>query len=154
MYYPLFLHPMTHYSIAFLLSGVLLLSVLGLAAQTTRIERYDPMLFSVKLTHLKNTLIDVRTAHEFAQGHLKGAKQIDWEGREFKQTVDSLPKFMPLFVYCQGGYRSNEAVEVFTKCGFTTVVLLEGGFDAWVEAGLPYVSRKAEPDQFSVPQEN
>lgn len=131
---------------------LLFISIHGLNAQNTRIERYDPMMFNVKLTHLKNTLLDVRTPQEFSKGHLKGALLIDWETKTFKQKVDSLPKYMPIFVYCQGGYRSDQSVEVLTQCGFTTIILLEGGFDAWIEAGLPAILGNKEKDSFTVPQ--
>jgi rhodanese-related sulfurtransferase len=39
----------------------------------------------------------------------------------------------PVFIYCGGGYRSKEAGEWMIKNGFTTVIMLENGYDAWKE---------------------
>jgi len=41
----------------------------------------------------------------------------------------------PLAIYCKSGNMSAEAVDDLVALGYTDVVELDGGFDAWVEAG-------------------
>ena len=42
-----------------------------------------------------------------------------------------------MYVYCKVGGRSAEAVEILKTKGFTSIIELEGGMDAWQEAGKP-----------------
>lgn len=110
---------------------------LPLAAQKKgRLEKLDPKVFQLKTVHLKGTLLDVRNSDEYKAEHLKGAKQLDWDGKSFKDEAKKLPKYEPVFVYCQGGYRSNLAAEWFIEQGFSTVIILDNGIDAWKDAGL------------------
>ncbi|MFM2286465.1 MAG: hypothetical protein RLZZ543_1962 [Bacteroidota bacterium] len=114
------------------------LAALPLAAQKKgRLEKLDPNVFQLKTIHLKGTLLDVRNSDEYKAEHLKGAKQLDWDGKSFKDEAKKLPKYEPVFVYCQGGYRSNLAAEWFIEQGFSTVIVLNNGIDAWKDAGLP-----------------
>ena len=41
----------------------------------------------------------------------------------------------PLAIYCKSGNMSADAVDDLVALGYTDVVELDGGFDAWVEAG-------------------
>jgi rhodanese-related sulfurtransferase len=121
-----------------LLLFLCVLAALPLAAQKKgRLEKLDPNVFQLKTIHLKGTLLDVRNSDEYKAEHLKGAKQLDWDGKSFKDEAKKLPKYEPVFVYCQGGYRSNLAAEWFIEQGFSTVIVLNNGIDAWKDAGLP-----------------
>lgn len=83
-------------------------------------------------------LLDVRTPAEFAAAHVPGAKLV---------PLDELdcPKFLkqrdpgegPIYVFCQSGSRARRAVEKFQRTGFDGCVLVEGGTQAWMDAGLP-----------------
>lgn len=50
---------------------------------------------------------------------------------------DALPADLdtPLAVYCKSGNMSADAVADLAALGYTDVVELDGGFDAWVDAG-------------------
>ena len=52
---------------------------------------------------------------------------------------DELPsdRSTPLAIYCRSGNMSADAVRDLAAMGYTDVTELEGGFDAWVEAGRP-----------------
>jgi rhodanese-related sulfurtransferase len=54
-------------------------------------------------------------------------------------TASDLPedRTTPLAVYCRSGNMSVEAVASLQDLGFTDVVELDGGFDAWAETGRP-----------------
>jgi len=42
----------------------------------------------------------------------------------------------PIAVHCKSGYRSSIAVSLLQREGFSNVVHLRGGWDAWQETGL------------------
>jgi len=46
----------------------------------------------------------------------------------------------PLAVYCRSGNMSAPAVKDLAAMGYTDVVELDGGYDAWVQAGKPFES--------------
>ena len=79
-------------------------------------------------------LIDVRTEDEFNGGHIKNAKNIDWNGNDFDAQLTSLDKTKPLLVYCLSGGRSKKAAAKLTELGFKEVLELDGGYLAWSKA--------------------
>ena len=67
-------------------------------------------------------IIDVRTADEYAGGHLDGALNIDVNGGTFEQQVDQLDRDLDYVVYCRSGNRAGTAVSIMQEMGFTSVV--------------------------------
>jgi len=83
-------------------------------------------------------LVDVRRPEEFKDGHLKGAVLANWqEPANFKEVAGKLDKSKPVYVYCQAGVRSDKAADWLTQNGFKEVINLEGGIQAWKDAGKP-----------------
>lgn len=77
-------------------------------------------------------LVDVRTAEEYAAGHIEGSVNIDvMKGHEELATV--LDPERPVALYCRSGRRSENAGWVLEKVFFKNVVDLEGGYNAWME---------------------
>ena len=65
-------------------------------------------------------LVDVRTAAEYAGGHLPGA--IHHPLQELGARARSLgPKDGPVVVYCLSGHRSRQAKRLLLASGFTAV---------------------------------
>lgn len=85
------------------------------------------------------TLLDVRTAQEYGQGHFPGAILIDVTRPDFREKANKLDRSAPVFVYCASGIRSEKAVTVLNNLGFQEVYELEGGFNEWVRARKPFV---------------
>ncbi|MFZ4721300.1 MAG: rhodanese-like domain-containing protein [Ilumatobacteraceae bacterium] len=85
------------------------------------------------------TVIDVRTATEFAAGHIEGAINLDLEGGQFSALIADLPKDGSYLVYCHSGRRSAIAADVMAQAGFVTVYDM-GGIADWQAAGLPVVA--------------
>lgn len=83
------------------------------------------------------TVIDVRTAEEFAQGHIKGAINLDALSEDFEEQLAALAKDKPYLVHCRSGRRSAAALETMRKAKFTNVAHMDKGLLAWNEAGLP-----------------
>lgn len=74
------------------------------------------------------TLVDVRTAEEFADGHLSGAVNIpvsDLQGR-----LAEIPADRPVVVYCASGSRSASAGQILLAAGRTNVHDL-GPMSSW-----------------------
>jgi rhodanese-related sulfurtransferase len=58
---------------------------------------------------------------------------------EITSHLDQLPtdKTAPIVLYCRTGPMSTRAAQDLVRLGYTNVYNLVGGFNAWVEAGLP-----------------
>lgn len=83
------------------------------------------------------SLLDVRTAEEFATGHIAGATNIDWNSDRFEDEVSKLEREKKVFVYCLSGPRSRSAAAKLRKMGFAEVVELRGGMMSWRARSLP-----------------
>ena len=83
--------------------------------------------------------IDVRTAEEFANGHIRGAINIDVQKSDFEQkAAATLPKSKTIAVNCRSGKRSKNAAAILTKNGYQ-VIELDSGFIGWQAAGKEIV---------------
>ena len=70
-------------------------------------------------------LLDVRTPEEYRQGHIPGSRNLSL------QTIGAMPDMIqdretPLFVYCQSGGRSSQAVNLLRQMGYTKVQNIGG----------------------------
>jgi len=105
--------------------------------QKTGTEQITPAAFEKEITDNPGQVIDVRTPKEFTSGHIDSAKNLHIYDQDFATRLDSLDKDKTVYVYCKAGGRSAEAVETLEQKGFKHIVELEGGLDAWNEAGKP-----------------
>ncbi len=80
-------------------------------------------------------VLDVRSRSEYEEGHAPGAQHVMY-GHLAKRLAD-LPPDRPLAVMCGSGVRSLIATSLLLRAGRERVVNLEGGIDAWRDAGLP-----------------
>ncbi len=72
----------------------------------------------------QTVIIDVRTAAEYASGHLDGARLLDVSNGQLKSALPSLGKEVHYVVYCRSGNRSAQAVKLMQENGFTHVTNL------------------------------
>lgn len=104
-----------------------------------RRDSLEPILAEELLQRLQDasvTLLDVRPADEFAQGHLPGARNIPLA--ELEARLQDLPADREIVAYCRGPYcvLAFEAVAFIRKKGMHAR-RLEAGFPEWKAAGLP-----------------
>ena len=85
----------------------------------------------------KTTIVDVRTAEEFAKGHLRDAKNIPLADLSARIGELDKSKARSVVVVCQSGARADKAVRQLAAAGLDDVVSLDGGLTAWQAAGLP-----------------
>lgn len=105
-----------------------------------KFERIDRAELLRRMKRSAVTLIDVRPADEFAQGHLPGAISVPladvatWSER----VAPRLAKSCPIVVYCRGPYCAwaLEALALMQQRG-VSAVWLEDGVGEWRAAGLP-----------------
>ena len=100
--------------------------------------------FAEVMTQKDVRLIDVRTAEEYAEGHLFGAENIDVKDTLFAERIKGIDG--EVAVYCRGGRRSLKAAEQLAAGG-CTVYNLDGGILAWQKAGKPTTT--VETDVFA-----
>ena len=93
-------------------------------------------------------ILDVRKAHEFAEGHIRGAILIDQFQSDFvEQAKANLPKNKTIAIYCRSGRRSANAAGKLADVGYKCVNL-KGGIIAWKEAGMHVTTDTYEVDVF------
>ena len=97
----------------------------------------DSKAFSNKIAEPGVVILDVRTAGEFAAGHIGGAINIDVEGMQFESGIANLDKTATYAVYCHSGRRSGIAVDKMADAGFTSLFNLSSGIADWQANGFP-----------------
>lgn len=63
-------------------------------------------------------VIDIRTADDYAKGHVKGAVNIPW-GTAISDNLDKLPADKTLYIYCYTGQTAGQTVALLNMAGFT-----------------------------------
>jgi rhodanese-related sulfurtransferase len=88
------------------------------------------------LWHNRNdlTVIDVRTPAEYEAVHARGAKLRPLHDLSAAGLPD---RDQPVYILCKSGVRATQAAEQLLEQGISHPVVVEGGTDAWVAAGLP-----------------
>ena len=99
-----------------------------------RLERKDPDL----------VVLDVRTAAEFAAGHVPGARNVSHELLASRLDELSAARDKQVVLYCRSGRRTLLAEDVLRKAGFTRLAHLEGDYLAWEAEHRP-IERSPAP---------
>jgi len=82
-------------------------------------------------------ILDVRTADEYAAGHLEGAEMLDLNGGEVAAAIPTLdPEYL---VYCRSGNRSGQAIALMEQAGFTNLTNLGSLEQAAAATGIDVV---------------
>lgn len=110
----------------------------GACQASQKIESVDSATFKERISVASEVqLLDVRTAEEFAEGHLESAINIDVHALDFtKRVSEKLDKSRPIYHYCRSGKRSMAAAKTLAQEGYT-IVNLKSGILGWLEAGYP-----------------
>ena len=118
-----------------------LLATLGLttACGQQNFENADVQEFAELIADSNVVVLDVRTAAEFAEGHIQGAILIDQGQSDFVEKAKAtLPTDKTIAVYCRSGRRSANAAGRLADVGYKCVNL-KGGIIAWQGANMPVV---------------
>ena len=116
----------------------MLCSLLGCNAQdgfkSLSVEEYAKSIEDTMVVRL-----DVRSAEEYADGHIANTLNIDVLKSDFeKKALATLPKDKKIAVNCRGGKRSKNAARILVKNGYK-VIELDAGYNGWIREGKPIV---------------
>ena len=104
---------------------------------TKAITTLLPDMYFEKLQEISNpVIIDVRD-----MGHYKKYKMYESVHAATKKdlytAIDTLDKQEPVFVYCEVGFRSNQASKLMAEEGFTAIYNLKKGIRNWKKEHFP-----------------
>jgi rhodanese-related sulfurtransferase len=100
----------------------------------------DPKQASARLASEANVrLVDVRTPGEFAAVHAEAASNVPLD--EVERRRGELGGGEVLLI-CKSGKRASQACEKLEAAGGGNYVVVAGGTDGWIAAGLPVVRGK------------
>ncbi|WP_456395651.1 rhodanese-like domain-containing protein [Desulfurobacterium sp.] len=94
---------------------------------------------TMKLIKKGIVVIDVRTPEEFASGHIKNAKNIDFMSRDFFKRIESLDKNSPYIICSRDGRTGMVVAKVMESEGFKKLYNMDGGIIGWAEKSYPVV---------------
>ena len=125
-----------------LVGGTVVLALAAAAYEFSRARSGGQAVGSTDAVRLLNQgalLVDVRTQAEFDSGHVIDARHVPQE--QLAQAGETLKRFKDKVVItcCESGMRSGAAARVLRTQGFTKVVNLRGGLQAWRTENLPLV---------------
>ncbi len=91
----------------------------------------------------KAVVLDVRTAEEYAAGHIEGAININIRDESFaSQVAAKLDKNKTYIVHCAANVkngRTDKAIKIMSEQGYTNMLDLSGGIAKWMQNGKPVV---------------
>jgi hydroxyacylglutathione hydrolase len=111
-------------------------SVKEAGLRTESYESATPQQLRTRIAQGEVRLLDVRAETEFKAGHISQA-----EHRFLGKLLRNLPQLdrqKPIVAQCQAGGRSAIATSILQRAGLK-VTNMQGGYQAWVQAGLPVV---------------
>jgi rhodanese-related sulfurtransferase len=82
-------------------------------------------------------ILDVRSADEYAGGHIAGAVNIPHTDVATRTNELPTDKNTEIIVHCRSGRRATVAEATLAELGFTNVRHLEGDYMGWEAASLP-----------------
>lgn len=114
----------------------MIMSMIGLTScNCSNWTDLDPDEFEIEAFKPGTCIIDVRSADEYAQGHLYRAINVDFQKDGFIDNISRIiDKETPLAIYCKSGRRSAAAAAVLSDAGYKVINLKEG-FLSWADAG-------------------
>ena len=83
------------------------------------------------------TLLDVRSAEEYSEGHIAGAVNIAHGQLTDKLGLLSQDKDRLIIVYCRSGRRAGIAENILKDNGYTNVKHLDGDMKGWLSNERP-----------------
>lgn len=114
----------------------LLSSILGMFscnAQSNKFKSVDAKEFEKVISDTTVVRLDVRTAEEYAEGHIDGAINIDVNSPDFEEkALSALPLTKTIALYCRSGRRSKKAADILSDKGYK-IVELNTGYIGWTE---------------------
>ena len=103
----------------------------NLSAQKGHIRQVNSAQFKSIIKSVPGILLDVRTSHEFKNGHIENSDQLNFYSLNFKKKLLTLSKDQSIYLYCNTGYRSEKAAKTLIENGYSKVYNLQHGIMEW-----------------------
>ena len=115
----------------------MLCSLIGCNAQSEGFKSLSVEEYAKAIEDTTIVRLDVRTAEEYADGHIENTLNIDVLKDDFQEkAIITLPKDKTIAVNCLSGKRSKNAAKILVKNGYK-VIELDEGYNGWVSKGMP-----------------
>ena len=86
------------------------------------------------------SIIDLRSAGEYASGHIERAINLDCGSSDFDQQLDGLDRDEVYLLYSRTDDVSGKVMDIMAARGFIEVYNMLGGMERWEEIGLPQIN--------------
>ena len=116
----------------------MLCSIIGCTAKAEGFKSVGVEEFEQAIADTSAIRLDVRTADEYAEGHIAGARNMDVLRSDFASNTSQLSKDKTVCLYCRSGNRSKKAAAILSRQGYN-VIELSTGYKGWVNKGKPVV---------------
>ncbi len=83
----------------------------------------------------KVQVVDVRPSFDFAGGRIPGS--VSLPNRSIASRADQLDRTRRILFVSEHGSEVDGLAQLTLTLGFTDVANVEGGYDAWLDAGYP-----------------
>ena len=91
-------------------------------------------------------LIDIRSPDEYRREHIAGALLQPLPTLQAQGLPPEAQHAETLIFHCKSGFRTQHAAPLLAQLASKqTVFIMEGGLEAWKQAGLPTVLNRAQP---------
>lgn len=126
-----------------LLPLLVLAAALALPAQADEVATIEPQALVERLAWGDRALVvlDVRTAAEYAEGHVPGAQNIPHTELAARISELEAARTRDIVVYCRSGVRAAQALTVLQAAGFRRLLHLQGDYTRWAATGRPVATR-------------
>lgn len=93
----------------------------------------------LSLRYEQGVILDVRSAKEFSEGHLKSARNVPWDSLADSDLRTELKDAEQVIVYCDSSRcgRAEEVAKFLSNQIEGRIMLYRSGFAEWIELGLP-----------------
>lgn len=129
------------YAIAILVVGLMVwltVKLLPKELQQNQIAETVSVSEAAELFSAGSFLLDVREQSEWEAGHIEGAILIPLG--QLASRMTEVPSDKTILVICRTGNRSAQARDQLRNAGYTQVTSVDGGMNAWIQAGYPVVT--------------
>lgn len=119
-----------------LIAQFMVLFLLTLPALAAPVRDISPAEARELLTNKPSVLLlDVRTAGEYMQARIAGARLIPID--QVIARIGEIPKSRPVLIYCAVGSRSSQVAGYLAQQGYPEVYNMSGGIMGWQVRGYP-----------------
>ncbi len=96
-----------------------------------------PRAFSTYIRQKDMILIDANSEKEFKEGHIKGAKNMDFFNPKLYDEIATLDKSKTYLIYSRRDHRKDKVMDAFRTASIFKLIGLKGGLSAWESENLP-----------------